>query len=908
MAERVFGVITGAGTRVVERQAPPPIQAGDLNSTLITGWFRSGPVDQVVSVGGDVDRYRRIFGGLKQGQFGPLESEHLLEMSKGAANLYVMGIKSSTAAAAALRLYDRDVDLSVLEGTPPAKLALAVASLEANNPGRHGGREDYYFGVASLPGDLTTVSTITLAELALTPAVAGRWVGATIRFPTDDAAFSAKVISDDGAGILGIQGVWSDDVTAGSDGAWTLELPNEHELTADLEALAVEVTDGGELPASQFSLLVYRDGSPVKAWENAEVDSSGRAYWFDAVDGDGDNFEIEPEDLFAGDASDALDRPANFAEIPAPAGVADTVLHFQTVRWARTTTGGADPYLDTVSDWGHPTVAIPMSIVCTFDGAGNFTPVFTLPNGEAVTGPATAFGAPVVTGRIFPGFVINDGSVAPSASDTLTITYRPLPADLKTKGCWLYPAAAPSEGDVRTRFLVIDSDADSVTVPAGSALTSSCTAPGAPSHSGTIAGPFDMSTGSDTVIYSAGGRGPYTLTSSLSGAAETAAAVAADFNARELARSGGASDNLVEFTVSNDKITATALQDFGPDAALLLGAGTMNAIAGFTAASYAGATPKIARLQWRQELVGGRDGLEDLAASDRQAPFLAVSGYLVDLLAMNTGLIKLMTPGVTSVPVMVTAQAWAYDANALYFPEVPSSVTTEAAAIAWWIANLATGPAQDYSPLYWPSYGKIANPYGSGLLAVPLIGAILGVHARKALELGGYHNAPAGRDYSLRPLVKDLATEDRVLNGELLNGAGLIEVRRRGAEIYLWGDRIPGRYGRLWLHKRATTQHVSRTMLINSDALTFQRISSILFARARRQVRGLFTTWWLAGWFSDADGPGFNDQVAIKCDETNNPSTERQGGRLNVSVAFDVANTSEQVVISHGPKGVVEVS
>ena len=66
MADRIFGVIAGAGVRVVETQPAKPIEAGPFGSTIIVGIFRSGPVGEVVSHGNGVTGYRRVAGGLTQ--------------------------------------------------------------------------------------------------------------------------------------------------------------------------------------------------------------------------------------------------------------------------------------------------------------------------------------------------------------------------------------------------------------------------------------------------------------------------------------------------------------------------------------------------------------------------------------------------------------------------------------------------------------------------------------------------------------------------------------------------------------------------------------------------------------------------------------------------------------------------
>jgi hypothetical protein len=406
-----------------------------------------------------------------------------------------------------------------------------------------------------------------------------------------------------------------------------------------------------------------------------------------------------------------------------------------------------------------------------------------------------------------------------------------------------------------------------------------------------------------------GGTGPYTLTNALTGSSTTPAALAAGLNALELARAGSAEARLVAFGAGTDgKITITARQDFGATASISLGAGTINSIVGFTnGQAGTGETPTRVRLQWRHELAGGHDGIAGLVGEDYADAFNLGSSPLNVMITENTGLVRYAIPGVTDPDAQAAAMAYAYEANGLFYGEIPDTITTEAAAIAWHKANLAIGPAQDYHAIAFPSYGQITSPYGSGLYTAPLTGMILGLTAKRAVEAGGYQDAPAGTTWTLSPWVKAYpAGVLGPLDNESLNGYGLIEVRARGPKVYLFGDRIAGDGARGWLHKRATMSHIGRILLTNTEALAFRRISRATFADVQRLIRGLFFPWYRRGWFSDAAGSDFTDQVLIKVDDTNNPPAERAAGNLHAAISFDVVDTAERVIFTLGPSGVTE--
>lgn len=909
MTVRTFGVVQAAGTRVVERGAPRQARSAPYGTTLSVGWYRSGPTDRAVILRTGEPQYRRIFGGLHRGSEAPLGSEHWYRKAEGRGLQIVQRVTDGTDEQAELPLWTRDAARFLLEASPSI-VRNQVGTLKAHNGGRWGGRKDAACGAVTLPTALATSTTINLG-LASGLYPDGKWEGATLLLEQDPTHSYVITAYDGTTGIATIQGTWSAIALAysGTSG-WTLELGNADDVLRLDEELGIRLTDGGEGNVAAFGIEVSRNGAPVSAYPNVQLSPTGDAYWSKALEDDGANYELAPADVFAGDPADPYSRPANYAEVPAPGGVTATTLTFQTVRWNRVAAASGNPYLDTVNDWTAPT-ACPwreLAVLCTFTSGTAFNVSLVTPTGESFGIGAGTLGSSFALGPDWaPTFTLRDGGTAPTAGDTLTIYWRPLPSDLSDRGAWLYVAAGPDDGDVRERYRVISNTLSRVTVQDGADLTAVCQALEAPEDAAVSAGPYDLSAGSLTFIYSVGGRGPYTLTTSLSGGAETAADLADDLNALELTRAGAAADKLIEFSDDGGTLAWVALQDYGSSASIVLGNGTMNTELGVSNGRTAnGPIPTISRLEWSEPMHGGTDGLAGLAAGDVQAPFLAVSGYLRDVVAADVGLISLMIPGWTDGDVVATAATWAYQSNAHYWPEVPDNVTDEAAAIAWHEANVAIGPAQDYAPTLFPAYGKIRNPYGAGLYTASMVGATLGLLAREAVDRKGYQDAPAGRDWSLADVFKDLTTEDRVLDAEALNGYGLIEVRKRGAELYLWGDRIPGQYGRLFLHKRRMIQHVSRTLLFVGDLLTFSRINEATFARARRLLRGLFTPWYQAGWFDDVDGPGFGDQVSITVDASNNPASERAAGRLNAAIAFTPVGTAEQVVIEHGPRGITE--
>lgn len=909
-ATRIFGALKGAGTQVREVSGPKPIEPGPLGSTVIVGMYRSGVVGTLMAHAGGLADYRRARGGLTQDSEAPLAAEHFYELSQGAGTLYTLRVTDGSEVAASMPLFDRDVQTSILERAPASKLPTEVITMAAQSGGRWAGRRAIKTGdIGTISADVSG-STVDLGFATLVDA----WAGAELSFPDDDPGTVYTVTGNDALGVMTIAGEFTATTLAGTSGKYHLELNNTHELTGRPEYLAVEVADSAEV-AGGFSLYVHRDGDQVRTWEDLELDSAGNRYWFDAITADdADNYELAPTDNLVGDPADQYKRPANYAEIPAPGGVVANTITLQVIRWQLddTATGsGFDAYLDTVNDvvWGSDPRACVVTL--TFTGAATYTVSATYADGGEVAESlpnGTIDVAYDAQNAYLPGWTITSGTTAPQAGDVVTLHVRPLPAGLADRGAWLYAAAGTVDGDVLERYRVASNDHESVTVSPSVDLTTSISAPTAPVATSATSGPYNLA-GGETLIYTVGGTGPYTLTNTVIGAATSATAMATELNALELARAGSAAAKLVEFSTSaGNKIVITAMQDFGDDAQLLIGAGTLNAKIGLTAAAtYDGTAGTRVRLQWAQELAGGYDGIAAIDSADYQAAWDVGSSPLNAILTENTGVVRYAMPGVTDADAQAAAMVYAYEANGVFFAEIPDTVTTEAAAVAWHKANLAVGPAQDYHAVVWPSYAQIRSPYGRGLYTAPVTGLVLGLTARRATLAEGYQDAPAGTTWTLSPKIKAYPTGVvGPLSNEILNGYGLIELRARGPRFYLFGDRIPGDGGRSWLHKRLTLSQIGRTLLTNTEALAFRRIDRATFAEVKRLLRGLFFPWYRRGWFSDVNGGDFTDQVLIKVDDTNNPASERALGNLHAAISFDVVDTAERVVFTIGPTGVSE--
>lgn len=922
---RTFGTTLGPGTRVREVAPSRPIAEGPFGTTLFVGEFRSGPINRPILCA-TLGDFLAVYGGKNLVGDAALNVEHFFEAGGGAGKCWVQRVgvygssedAGSNVAGRSGRgwVYARNVSQGWTKAaangsaTEPRLLA-NVSSIAAG--ARYGA--DRVLELRSVtPSAVISGSTVNLSSVASDVGDAdGEWVGAKLyidAFPTKVwtvASYDGRT----GQKVLSILGSFPADVAAyATPTTFRLERASVDRLTQKAEGFGLAWTDSGEGRANRFGAVLYGDGSDVYAQhEELTVKSGVSGYWKDAFGGDaGGDFVVLSSVATSLDDENTLLRPANRCEIQIPRlpddGEGGSFFRLNTVRWWRQS-GAADIYLrpETVT---QPSKARVCVVVCTFTSGTAFDVEIEEPHGYVTALGSGTVGTEFDGGDYYPTFTLRKkaGGSNPSTGHTIRILSRPMPTQATAMTeVWLSKAVAP-----RGRYRAFVAPNGEV-LPVGSREESiqECVPPKL--LGGTLE-PYDLSAGSLTFKFTVNGGTERTLTTSLSGASTTATALAADLNARELARvSGVAEDVEVVFYNADGVLGFYTHGNYGSAATLAVGNGTLDAVLGFTNGTTAtGTDGDLLRLEWAEKLVGAADTA--LTDEEYRLAWAVLPTFLSGMVEQNTGAIKVAMPGVTEGGVQGLMQGWAYNVNAVAYCEVPPAYPLGQAR-EWHAANLRAAPSADHHAVLFPSYLQIPNPYGSGLYEAPITGYVLGLEAKAAVDARGYHRAPAGMGFRIG-IAKALPSVLRILGAggtaswlEQANAYGFRPIRVKGGDFFVYGDRIPGFQRRIWLHKRLTLSHIGRVLLTNLDGFHFAPNDQATWSDVKAAFREVFEPWVRAGWFfSAAGGTDVEDFVAIRVDGALNDQATRSAGVMKAAVGFEIVDTAETVEVTLGPSSI----
>lgn len=333
------------------------------------------------------------------------------------------------------------------------------------------------------------------------------------------------------------------------------------------------------------------------------------------------------------------------------------------------------------------------------------------------------------------------------------------------------------------------------------------------------------------------------------------------------------------------------------DAAPSIGLGLANGGTEISAASILRPVPSTVGFS------SGGDGAAMTAANI--VPASGVGGVFSLNVRMFPRFNLLVLAGVTSVDEQEVGAALSYCREQRAFLLVDTPV--EAAPGGWVSDPPALGglPAQgEHGAIYYPRLRMFENRPGGRRVALdlPPSGAIAGVFAATDTTRGVW-KAPAGRSAGIVGITGLTAPTDDALSGQL-NPRGVNVLRSfPGAGTVVWGARtLRGDDGASsdfkYVSIRRVTDYIASSLYIGTAFAVFEPNDPTLWGQLRLAVETFMRRLFDQGAFQQSSKRAESDSFFVICDETVNPQSEIDLGRVNVVVGFAPLKPVEFVIVT----------
>jgi uncharacterized protein len=210
----------------------------------------------------------------------------------------------------------------------------------------------------------------------------------------------------------------------------------------------------------------------------------------------------------------------------------------------------------------------------------------------------------------------------------------------------------------------------------------------------------------------------------------------------------------------------------------------------------------------------------------------------------------------------------------------------------------------EHGAIYYPRL-KVVETLPGGVtrtLNLPACGAVAGVMARID-SARGIWKAPAGREAGIVGVSALTADTDDNLSGQL-NPKGIDVLRAfPGAGIVVWGARTLRGDDTLssdfkYIPIRRLTDYIASSLYLGTQFAVFEPNDKDLHAQLRLAVGTFMRGLYRQGAFQESVSRAESDSFFVICDETNNPQSEIDLGRVNVTVGFAPLKPAEFVVLT----------
>ena len=225
----------------------------------------------------------------------------------------------------------------------------------------------------------------------------------------------------------------------------------------------------------------------------------------------------------------------------------------------------------------------------------------------------------------------------------------------------------------------------------------------------------------------------------------------------------------------------------------------------------------------------------------------------------------------------------------------------------WTVSPPALGalPALgEYGAVYYPRV-TVLEPGASGntvTVDLPPCGAVAGVMARTDVNRGVW-KAPAGLESGIVGVSGLSVLTDDDVSGEL-NPRGVNVLRTfAGAGMVVWGARtLKGDDSQSsdfkYVPVRRLTNYIESSLYIGTQFAVFEPNDEDLWGQLRLAVGTFMRTLFRQGAFQQSAQRSEKDSFFVVCDDSVNPQSEIDQGRVNVVVGFAPLKPAEFVIIT----------
>lgn len=257
-------------------------------------------------------------------------------------------------------------------------------------------------------------------------------------------------------------------------------------------------------------------------------------------------------------------------------------------------------------------------------------------------------------------------------------------------------------------------------------------------------------------------------------------------------------------------------------------------------------------------------------------------------------------PGVATVNVEKDLILWCEARFARARPvfpllDVPITSNTALTARSW--KSNSINRDTSHGGLFYPWYKFQSQTSKGTVLDVPPSGANMGVYSRTAATRGPW-KAPANEE-----VLGIIGLEHLTTDGEqdILNPIGVNVTRvfeNRGIRLYGARTLTSNTDGRHFVHKRLTLNMVERDLADALQKYVFEPQHEDTWDLMRMEAELYLNRLWLQGCLQPRDDR--SQAFFVKVDETNNPQSERDAGRLHFEVGINIVGTAEMIIFTCG--------